>query len=479
MDLSNLESNFQAALPSNVDNVSLRYVCEQTETLTVRKHIVQPVESKQDRGVMLTVHHNGGLGYAATSNMSISGIREAINRAKSWAELSASRSVFGAEQLKMSSEKGSYSTPVGTPWGASSIRDKLDMLKRINAVLPIDDRIVEWYASLMSVDVETLYLSTTGGHIHQHLRHIAPDMAAIANQGTNTQRRSMGGRGMSQQGGLERLNALQFESGALRLAEEAIQLLEAPDCPEGTMDLILCADQMMLQIHESIGHPLELDRILGDERNYAGTSFVTLDMFGSYRYGSDLLNVTFDPSIPEEFASYQFDDQGHKAEKTFLIKEGILERPLGSNLSGSRANQPGVANSRASSWNRPPIDRMANLNIEVGDHSLEQMVSGIEKGVLMKTNTSWSIDDSRNKFQFGCELGQVIENGELKHIVKKPNYRGISATFWRALKSVGDASTFEVLGTPYCGKGEPNQIIRVGHASPACCFADVEVFGGL
>ena len=182
MDLSNLEANFQAALPSNVDNVSLRYVCEQTETLTVRKHIVQPLESKQDRGVMLTVHHNGGLGYAATSDMSISGIRNAIGRAKSWAELSASRSVFEAGQLRMSSARGEYSTPVGTPWDASSVRDKLDMLKRINAVLPIDDRIVEWYASLMSVDVNPLF-EHLGWTIHQHLRHIAPDMAAIANQG--------------------------------------------------------------------------------------------------------------------------------------------------------------------------------------------------------------------------------------------------------------------------------------------------------
>ena len=320
------------------------------------------------------------------------------------------RSVFEAGQLRMSSARGEYSTPVGTPWDASSVRDKLDMLKRINAVLPIDDRIVEWYASLMSVDVESLYLSTSGGRIHQHLRHIAPDMAAIANQGSNTQRRSMGGRGMSQQGGLERLNALRFEAGALQLAQEAIQLLEAPDCPEGTMDLILCADQMMLQIHESIGHPLNLTESWVMSAIMQAPLFVTLDMFGSYRYGSDLLNVT-DPSIPESLPAISLTIRVTKQRRHFLIKNGILERPLGSNLSGSRAEQPGVANARASSWNRPPIDRMANLNIEVGDQNLDQMVAGIEKGVLMRTNTSWSIDDLRNKFQFGCELGQVIENG--------------------------------------------------------------------
>ena len=244
------------------------------------------------------------------------------------------------------------------------------------------------------------------------------------------------------------------------------------------MDLLLAPDQMVLQIHESIGHPIELDRILGDERNYAGTSFVTQDMFGSYRYGSDLLNVTFDPTRPEQLASYGYDDEGTPALKEFIIKDGILLRPLGGAISQARADCAGVANARACSWNRPPIDRMANLNLEVGDSSFEEMVASVERGVFMQTNCSWSIDDSRNKFQFGCEYGRLIEDGQLKGLVKKPNYRGISATFWRNLKMVGDQETYLVMGTPNCGKGEPNQVVRVGHASPTCLFADVDVFGG-
>lgn len=236
-------------------------------------------------------------------------------------------------------------------------------------------------------------------------------------------------------------------------------------------------DQMILQIHESIGHPLELDRILGDERNYAGTSFIKTEDFGRYQYGSSLLNVSFDPEIPEELASYRQDDDGSPARKEYLIREGRLLRPLGGALSQHRSGLEGVANSRASSWNRAPIDRMANLNLEPGDKSFAQLVAGIERGVLMSYNRSWSIDDARNKFQFGCEWGQLIEDGELKGVVKNPNYRGISAQFWRNLSAVGDAGTFEVLGTPYCGKGEPNQVIRVGHASPACVFSDVDVFG--
>jgi predicted Zn-dependent protease len=242
--------------------------------------------------------------------------------------------------------------------------------------------------------------------------------------------------------------------------------------------VLLAPDQMILQIHESIGHPLELDRILGDERNFAGTSFVTPEMFGTYRYGSDLLNITFDPTRPEELASYAFDDEGTQAQKVHLIRDGILERPLGGAISQQRAGLPGVANARADNWNRPPIDRMANLNLEPGDASFDDLVGGIERGVMMETNCSWSIDDSRNKFQFGCERGRMIEKGKLTHVVKNPNYRGISERFWRNLVRVGSADTLKVLGTPYCGMGEPSQVIRVGHASPACVFSNVDVFGG-
>jgi predicted Zn-dependent protease len=242
--------------------------------------------------------------------------------------------------------------------------------------------------------------------------------------------------------------------------------------------VLLAPDQMVLQIHESIGHPLELDRILGDERNFAGTSFVTTDMFGHYQYGSELLDITFDPTRPEELASYAFDDEGSPAEKTYLIRHGVLERPLGGAISQVRAGLPGVANARAAGWNRPPIDRMANLNLEPGNATFDELVASVEHGVMMETNSSWSIDDSRNKFQFGCERARMIENGELGAVVKNPNYRGISAGFWRSLARVGNADTVRVLGTPYCGKGEPGQTVRVGHASPACIFTGVDVFGG-
>lgn len=476
--LKKLEERFRRVAPAGVDFCSLRYVDEHSEGIQVRQNVLEPVATGSDVGVMITVVDGGGMGYAATSDISEEGLRRAVEHAQAWARRTRGRSVIDYSSLQMPSPKGEYATPVLIPWRSVTLKDKIDLLREQCARLKTDDRIVDWDASLSYSETETLYLTSDGGSVHQVICQIVPMLSATANYQAETQTRTLSGRGHCRQGGYEVLDQIAFREAAPRIADEALQLLLAGDCPSGVMDVVLAPDQMILQIHESIGHPLELDRILGDERNYAGTSFVTLDMFGSYRYGSDLLNITYDPSRTEQYASYGFDDDGSKATRTFLIRNGILERPLGGFTSQRRAGLEGVANARASGWNRPPIDRMANLNLEPGSATLDEMIGAVERGVYMKTNLSWSIDDSRNKFQFGCEWGQLIENGRLGAVVKTPNYRGISSTFWRNLAMVGSDETLEVLGTPYCGKGEPNQLVRVGHASPACMFTQVDVFGG-
>ena len=473
-----VEASFRQAVPA-VDFCSLRLVSERSDMLMVRQDVVQPVVSSEDRGAMLTVWNNGGMGYAATSDLSSSGIHQAIEEARRWAHDNAANSLVDFSKIIMEPPQGEYAVPESEPWQSVSLADKIDLLRHESGRLKIDPRIVDWDASLWHTDVDALYLTADGGRVQQSFHTLVPSLSATANEGPDTQTRTFGGRGYCRQGGLEVLDLLGFRQAAPRIAEESLQLLMAPNCPDGAMDLLLAPDQMILQIHESIGHPLELDRILGDERNYAGTSFVTPKMFGTYRYGSDLLNVTFDPTQPGAFASYGFDDDGQRAEQAYLIRNGILQRALGGLVSQVRADVPGVATSRACSWNRPPIDRMANLNLEPGDASLDAMIGAVQRGIFMRTNCSWSIDDSRNKFQFGCEWGQLIEDGRLTTVVKKPNYRGISATFWRNLALVGDRGTLEIMGTPFCGKGEPNQAIRVGHASPACLFTNVEVFGGV
>jgi predicted Zn-dependent protease len=476
MDAGLAERFRQAAPP--VDFCSLRYVRERSEYLAVRQDVVQPVATSEDSGAMLTVYAGSGMGYAATSDLSLSGLRGAAAQAHDWARLSARQSVVDVAQLIVEPPHGEYHSVEHQPWPSMPLSEKIDLLRGECARLKTDDRIVDWETSLWHTAVDTLYLTADGGQVEQHFRYLVPMLSATANAGAETQTRTFGGRGFCRQGGLEILERIGFRTAAPRIAQEALQLLLAPNCPSGTMDVLLAPDQVILQVHESVGHPLELDRILGDERNYAGTSFVTPDMIGTYRYGSDLLNITFDPTNPEQFVSYGFDDEGQPARREYLIRNGVLQRALGGHTSQIRAGVPGVANARASSWNRPPIDRMANINLEAGAASLGEMIAAVEHGVYMRTNRSWSIDDSRNKFQFGCEWGQLIEGGRLTTVVKNPNYRGISATFWRSLKMVGNQGTVEILGTPNCGKGEPNQVMRTGHAAPACLFANVEVFGG-
>jgi predicted Zn-dependent protease len=424
------------------------------------------------------VYADGGHGYAATADTSPQGIRVALQRARAWARATARFALTDSRTLPRPAARGEYASP-SLESALPTRRAWYDLLQRESADAGRDPRIVDWEALVDVRHATHPHVTSEGGDVLQRYRFLYPSISVTAHADGVTQQRSLNGyRGICQQGGTEILGRFRFEGSGRRVAEEALELLAAPNCPSGRMDVLLAPDQMVLQIHESIGHPLELDRILGDERNFAGTSFVTPDMFGTYRYGSEWLNITFDPTRPEELASYAFDDEGTPAQKTWLIRDGVLERPLGGAISQARAGLPGVANARADGWNRPPIDRMANLNLEPGDSTLDELIASIERGVLMETNTSWSIDDSRNKFQFGCERARVIEGGRLRHVVKNPNYRGISAEFWRSLARVGNADTVAVLGTPFCGKGEPSQTIRVGHASPACVFTGVDVFGG-
>ena len=480
MDFIALERNAKQAAPAS-DYWSVRGVSEQSERLVVRDDVAEAPARQTDAGAMVSVVRDGAMGYAATSDVSAAGLKRAFDQAVAVAQAAAGHSVFDYRQVALPAAAGHYRSPNERPVAQLPLGDRFALLQQVCASANLSDAIVDRSASLWTTHTDQLLVTAGGGRIEQSWDFVVPAITVVAGANGDTQTRSSAGQynGFCQQGGLEVLERAGFAADAPRVAREALELVHAPNCPSGEMDVLLMPDQMMLQIHESIGHPLELDRILGDERNFAGTSFVTLDMFGHYHYGSSLLNVSFAPDLREQFASFAFDDEGAPATREWIIRQGILQRPLGATVSQARAGaMAGVATARACSWNRPPIDRMSNLNIEPGDATLDSMIASIDHGILMKTNSSWSIDDSRNKFQFGCEYGQLIRNGKLAGVVKRPGYRGISASFWRSLSMVGDASTFQVMGTPYCGKGEPNQVIRVGHASPACKFSGVSVFGG-
>lgn len=448
------------------------------------------MHKSQDVGAQIYIQHKGGIGYGATPALHPSGIELAAQNAMQWASIDASLFVTDFSKIKVPEASGSYRSDVTRGFGPENTHDLAQKVKLLDEQLRIGSpssssgqevKVVDTSVSVDLWEIESFYFDVRGNEFSSVQSIVIPEAQLTVAKGSEVATRSFMRGSAARQGGIEVLEGMGFWDCAARLREEAFELLAAPNCPEGTMQLLLSPDQMILQIHESIGHPLELDRILGDERNFAGTSFVTPDMFGHYQYGSELLNITFDPTDRQQIASYGADDEGLVAKKEYLIKEGLLLKPLGGNLSYQRAEMYSdpVACSRSVNWNRPPIDRMANLNLEPGESSFDDLVSKVEKGVWMQTNNSWSIDDSRNKFQFGCERAVLIEDGKLKHVVKNPSYRGVSAKFWRNLAGVGDASTREVLGTPNCGKGEPNQVIHVGHASPVCLFNSVEVFGGV
>ena len=469
--------NLQKAIENiNVpaDWVGIRQVKETTTYRVIRDGNPEQNSIDLDQGIMVEVLVNGQFGYYGTHKLDYDSINTAAKKAYDIALNSSKYSNYSYTDSVRPKAEGVYNSPYKIK--NLDLHQLTDLLIKSNKILKGSDKIVTAMSMARIVDMNMKYASSNGSNLEQNFLYVGPGFRAIAQDGNTIQSRSY--TDQCQQTGMEMFDEDFVMNKCESICKEAVELLNAEECPSESMDLVLHSDQMLLQIHESIGHALEVDRILGDERNYAGWSFVNLEDFGTLKYGSDLMNITFDPTIENEFASYGFDDTGNKATKEFIIKEGILQRGLGGLESQERAEVKGVANVRACSWNRAPIDRMANLNLEPGDATFDDMISSVEKGIFMQTNRSWSIDDFRNKFQFGCEYGQLIENGKITKTVKNPNYRAVSTPFWNSLKKVGNEDTFGVYGTPYCGKGEPNQCVRVGHAAPICVFDNIDIFGG-
>jgi predicted Zn-dependent protease len=462
------------------DWLGIRVVKESANYRSVRDGHPQVNGRSLNNGVMVEAMVNGQIGYGATNGLDLNSIQRAATAAYGQALAASQWAIHPMTPAVRPKVVGNYTSPFEKNVDALTTADISEVLVRLCDTMKVSDRIVQTNATALNNVVETWFVSSNGSDVYQKFVFLQTHFGVTAQDGAVVQTRSHnGGRAHCYQGSWELFPSPDMWAAAKRVGDEAVELLTADDCPTEATTLVLAPDQMMLQIHESVGHPLELDRILGDERNYAGGSFVTPKDFGTLSYGSPLMNITFDPTVNGEFASYGFDDTGAVATKEYLIKEGVLQRGLGSLESQARLKVDGVACARATSWNRPPIDRMANINLEPGTESVDDMISGIERGVYMEANRSWSIDDQRHKFQFGCEYGKLIEHGKLTKTVKNPNYRATTPQFWHSLTHVGNGASWRMYGTPFCGKGEPNQIIRVGHGSPVCVFDNIEVFGGV
>jgi TldD protein len=292
------------------------------------------------------------------------------------------------------------------------------------------------------------------------------------------QDRSFDGRNYNT-GGYEIIEAINLPEKAKESAVEAVKLLQAKNCPSMITDVIIGGSQLALQIHESCGHPTELDRALGAEAAYAGTSFLTPDKLGKFRYGSDIVNLVADATAPGGLGTFGYDDEGVPAQRVYLIKNGIFVNYLSDRTSAGELGLESTGAARASGWNRIPIVRMTNINLEPGDWDFEELVRETKHGIYMETNRSWSIDDKRLNFQFGTQIAYIIENGEMKELVKNAIYTGITYEFWRSCDAICNKKYWKMYGTPNCGKGQPGQMMYVGHGTAPARFKNIRVFGGV
>ncbi|MCB0406578.1 MAG: TldD/PmbA family protein, partial [Bdellovibrionales bacterium] len=365
-------------LNSKAEWTSLRFVEDETRTLFARDEKLRPTFHSKTSGIMVEVLVDGQFSYAGTCDVSLEGVQAAYQKAMSMAEIAKNWQLIPFSQDQRPQAIGSYSSPSKISFDTMGIAELSSLLIDCTKTMKKSDSILSRHAYATHSITRTHFVSSNGSDFQQTISQNLLNLEVTAENNGQVQSRSSGSE-VSQMG-YEFFDRNLMMEQANNISEQVLELLQAENCPSDTREVILAPSQLYLQIHESIGHPLELDRILGDERNYAGWSFVNLEDFGKLQYGSSKLNVTFDPTIETELASYMFDDTGAKAEKQYLIKDGVLLRGLGSLESQLRSKVPGVACARATSWNRPPLDRMANLNIEPGESSLEDMIASVERG---------------------------------------------------------------------------------------------------
>jgi TldD protein len=466
-----------AAVPDRCSYAEARHVASDDEAVLVRNGDVAQVDSESSAGIGVRVRVGGGWGFAATREETPRAVRDALARALAIAE---SQPAAPAGPLApVEPARGHWSSVYERDPFDVSLDEKLELLLAAEAQLRGDARIVRSEAECASRRMRTAFASSEGAACTQERVETGASIAAIALDGDELQVRSYPGSHESSTAcaGWERVLGFDLVAHAPRVAAEAIELLTAPVCPSRHTTLILGAEQLALQIHESIGHALELDRMLLAEAAYAGTSWVTPADLGSLRYGSEHLHITADATLPGGLGSFGWDDEGVAALRTPLIEAGILRAALSDRQYAAAiglARSGGCA--RADGFARQPIVRMTNVSIEPGSAgTLADLVADTDDGVYLETNRSWSIDDRRLQFQFATEVAREIRGGELGRLLRNASYAGITPRFWRGLDAVCSAPEWRLVGLCNCGKGEPGQSMRVSHGAAPARFRDVEV----
>ena len=465
----------EAALAAGATYADARVMLTRTESMAAQNGEIQDLRQAEKAGIGIRALIGSSWGFFATSDLGGASIRRAGQRAAETARASARvpgppLDLAAVEAVEAEWESRCEEDPL-----AVGLAEKSDLLSGITTdARRAGAQLAQ--ASYRIWDTDKWLASSEGHRIHQRIRECGAEMSATAVGDGETQRRSYPGiRGQFGTRGWELVRELDLPGHAERVGEEAVALLRAPTCPETTTDLILGSEQMALQIHESVGHATELDRILGWEAAFAGTSWLDLSQLGRLRFGSDLMNITADASLPGALGSFGYDDEGTPAHSVDIVRDGIWVGVLSGRDSAALAGIPVGGMVRADGHDRIPMVRMTNIGLLPGPHSLEQMVAETADGILMDTNRSWSIDDRRLNFQFGCEIAWEVKDGRRGRMLRNPTYTGISPAFWGSMDMVGGPSELTYWGTPNCGKGQPMQIGHTGHPAVPCRFRGVRV----
>jgi len=459
-----------------------RVADDRSRALATKNGKIGSASDSESLGIGIRVIADGAWGFAAADDLSRAGVEATAAKAVDIAKASARVKRQAVRLVPEKAAIADWTTPIRIDPFSTSIEQNLELLFKIDAELCGVAGVTLAETNLNFRKEESWFVSTEGADIHQTKYTTGVGYAAHAFAGNEIQKRSYPNSygGQWQNKGYELIEELRLLENARRVGEEAVALLKADQGPEGVFDIILDGSQLGLQIHESVGHPIELDRVLGMEANFAGTSFLTLDKLRTLRYGSDLVNIVADARQEHGpgLGTFAYDEEGVAAQCTPIVSNGLFTGYLSSRETAHTIGQNRSGGTlRAENWNRLPIIRMTNISIQPGDKPLtpEQLIAATDHGIYMETNRSWSIDDKRYNFQFGTEIGWEIKNGKRTRMLKNPSYSGITTEFWNSMDAICSQDSWVLWGTPHCGKGQPQQVMGTGHGASPARFRKVKV----
>lgn len=472
-----------AAVSSGASYADVRVEDIRNRTLSTKNGRVGRISSSDSIGAGIRVLSSGAWGFAATSDLTKAGLQSAARLAVEIARASAMAKGADVILAPEDAYSASWISPCRIDPFAMPVETQLAVLLALDRELRLEAGVTLAEAFMDFTRTRQVFVSSAGSRIEQTRTLTGAGYTVHSFKDAEIQQRSYPNSfgGQYQLKGYELIEELKLQENAARVAEEAVALHSAAQCPEGTFHLILDGSQLGLQIHESIGHPIELDRVLGSEANYAGMSFLTLDKLNRLRYASDIVNVVCDSRLEHGpgMGTFAFDDEGVPAQCAPIITNGLFTGYMTSReTAGAVGAQRSNGTMRASSWNRIPLIRMTNVSLLPGEQSLDEVFGGVDHAIYMETNRSWSIDDKRYNFQFGCEIAWEIRNGKRIRMLKNPTYSGISTEFWNSCEAIAGPRHWTLWGVPNCGKGQPEQAIGTGHGASPARFRGIRIGGG-